>query len=108
MKSHNHSLVIVRIVGHPDYAHIGEQVADALRVSNIESNDDTIRQASVAVLGHGNVALDCARILAKGGKALFDTDLSSHSLPILGEGVAHVSIVGRRGHVQAAFTIKEV
>jgi adrenodoxin-NADP+ reductase len=26
----------------------------------------------------------------------------------LGEGVSHVSVVGRRGHVQGAFTIKEL
>jgi adrenodoxin-NADP+ reductase len=56
------------------------------------------------VIGHGNVALDCARILAKGSPGLSETDLASRALP----GVSSVTIVGRRGHVQAAFTIKEV
>jgi adrenodoxin-NADP+ reductase len=39
---------------------------------------------------------------------LWDTDICSHSLPILGDGVAHVTVMGRRGHVQGAFTIKEL
>jgi adrenodoxin-NADP+ reductase len=60
------------------------------------------------VIGHGNVALDCARILAKGATGLYETDLAARALPILGNGVASVTIVGRRGHVQAAFTIKEL
>jgi hypothetical protein len=60
------------------------------------------------VIGQGNVALDCARILAKGGVGLYDTDLASHALSVLGGGVHCVTIVGRRGHVQGAFTIKEL
>lgn len=60
------------------------------------------------MIGHGNVALDCARVLAKGGTQLANTDAASDALSVLGDGVAHVSVVGRRGHVQAAFTIKEV
>ena len=62
----------------------------------------------MVVIGQGNVALDCARILAKGSDGLFDTDIAAHALPIIGNGVSHVSIVGRRGHVQGAFTIKEL
>jgi adrenodoxin-NADP+ reductase len=62
----------------------------------------------VVVIGQGNVALDCARILAKGRSGLYDTDIASHALPVLGEGVSRVTIVGRRGHVQGAFTIKEL
>lgn len=70
---------------------------------------DQIRQGvSVVVVGHGNVALDCARVLAKGGKGLFDTDIASHVLPVLGNGISHITIVGRRGHLQGAFTIKEI
>lgn len=44
----------------------------------------------VVVVGHGNVALDCARIVVKGGKGLFDTDIASHVLllPVLGNGVS--------------------
>ena len=62
----------------------------------------------VVVVGQGNVALDCARILAKGSKGLYDTDLASHALNVLGDGVSNISIIGRRGHVQGAFTIKEL
>ena len=54
----------------------------------------------------GNVALDCARILAKGRENLIDTDIASHSLPVLGGGIKHTTIIGRRGHIQGAFTIK--
>jgi adrenodoxin-NADP+ reductase len=95
--------------GHPDYVHVGEKVKKVLLSGDSEDKvAGAIRQASVVVLGQGNVAMDCARILAKGGKALFDTDLASHALPVLGDGVAKISILGRRGHIQAAFTIKEV
>jgi hypothetical protein len=67
-----------------------------------------VRGASVVVIGHGNVALDCARVLAKASPGLYDTDLAARVLPVLGDGVARISIVGRRGHVQGAFTIKEL
>jgi adrenodoxin-NADP+ reductase len=95
------------ISGHPDFVHIGDQVKAALGLATAE-NDARVRQASVVVIGHGNVALDCARILAKGAQGLYDTDIAAHALPVLGNGVAQISIVGRRGHVQAAFTIKEL
>ncbi|GKY99924.1 hypothetical protein MPSEU_000946000 [Mayamaea pseudoterrestris] len=91
--------------GHPDFVHIGEQVERAL---GTEQDEKGIRQASVVVVGQGNVALDCARILAKGASGLFETDIASHALPVIGNGAKHVSIVGRRGHVQGAFTIKEL
>jgi adrenodoxin-NADP+ reductase len=75
------------------------------------SNDKTrnaFLDASVVVVGQGNVALDCARILAKGGNGLYETDMAAHALPVLAGGAKDVSIVGRRGHVQGAFTIKEL
>lgn len=84
--------------GHPDYGHIGRQVENALNGSP--------DQAQVVVIGQGNVALDCARILAKGGTNLVDTDMASHTLPILQNGVKQTVVLGRRGHVQGAFTIK--
>jgi adrenodoxin-NADP+ reductase len=56
--------------GHPDYLHIGEQVSKALRV---DDKEDGVRHSEVVVIGQGNVALDCARILAKGKSGLFDT-----------------------------------
>lgn len=86
--------------GHPDFSHVGSLIYKALRGSPQEAN--------VVVIGHGNVALDCARILAKGSPGLMDTDVSSLALPILGFGVKSTTVVGRRGHVQGAFTIKEL
>ena len=60
------------------------------------------------IIGQGNVALDCARILAKPHENLESTDLTAASLEQLAKSaVSDVHIVGRRGHVQAAFTIKE-
>jgi adrenodoxin-NADP+ reductase len=84
--------------GHPYFDHIGEQVANALGSKG---------RKEAVVIGQGNVALDCARILAKGGRGLHDTDISSRALPVIGEeGISAVKVVGRRGHVQGAFTIK--
>ena len=85
--------------GHPNFEHIGSVVKDALSLAD---------SPSVVVLGQGNVALDCARILVKGTAGLFDTDVAQHALDVIGDGVPNVSIVGRRGHVQGAFTIKEL
>lgn len=101
----SHSKLTGSCPGHPDFVHIGDTVQKALGSAQ---DDNGVRQASVVVLGQGNVALDCARILAKGSTGLFDTDIAAHSLPVIGNGVSHVSIVGRRGHVQGAFTIKEL
>lgn len=95
--------------GHPCYGHIGEKVARALGVADDKDNIGTgIRDANVVVVGNGNVALDCARVLAKAGNGLYHTDLAARALTILGDGVTNVSIVGRRGHMQGAFTIKEL
>ena len=86
--------------GHPDYAHLTDMLSQRI-ITDPSATD-------VAVVGHGNVALDCARVLAKGTKGLVATDIASHSLKVLGDGVRKVTIVGRRGHVQGAFTIKEI
>ncbi len=61
------------------------------------------------VVGQGNVALDCARVLAKSADELRATDISPAALAVLAQSrLRHISVVGRRGHVQAAFTIKEL
>ena len=101
--------------GHPEFGHIGSIVKQCLWPTSIEnpnepsSTDDTtakVSPAKVVVIGQGNVALDVARVLAKGKDGLIDTDTPSSVLEVLQGGVSHVSIVGRRGHVQGAFTIK--
>jgi len=85
--------------GHPDYVHLGQEISESLGRGKPENSH-------VVIIGQGNVALDCARILAKGKKKLFGTDIASHSLPILKDGVKITTVIGRRGHVQGAFTIK--
>ncbi|TQS39447.1 hypothetical protein Golomagni_00029 [Golovinomyces magnicellulatus] len=61
------------------------------------------------ILGQGNVAMDVARILLKDPKILSSTDISENSLEALRKStIKSVKVIGRRGPVQAAFTIKEV
>lgn len=64
---------------------------------------------SVVIVGNGNVALDCARILAKRPEDLAATDIAAGALAELRRSaVRRVSVVGRRGAAQASFTIKEL
>ncbi|EKG14209.1 hypothetical protein MPH_08584 [Macrophomina phaseolina MS6] len=61
------------------------------------------------IIGQGNVALDVARILLSDVDALRHTDIAEHALEHLTRNKTQsVKIVGRRGPMQAAFTIKEV
>ena len=61
------------------------------------------------VLGQGNVAIDIARILLTPIDKLKTTDITSHALEQLSRSkVRKVSLVGRRGPLQAAFTIAEL
>jgi adrenodoxin-NADP+ reductase len=96
--------------GHPEFSHIGSMVRKCLWHSQDDGSLDNegapVSSARVVVIGQGNVALDCARVLAKGKPGLIDTDTPSSVLEVLQGGVSHVSVVGRRGHVQGAFTIK--
>lgn len=63
----------------------------------------------VVIIGQGNVAVDCARILTKTREELKETDIAAHALEALVcSKVKRVHVVGRRGHVQAAFTMKEL
>ena len=114
--------------GHPDYDWVTEEVKDALwkhkTASEQEERVGTTRVTqNIVVVGHGNVALDCARILAKSRGTLDPTDLTTRAIDVLRpqassapnntntntntEVQRSISVVGRRGHVQAAFTIKE-
>ena len=63
----------------------------------------------VAIIGQGNVSIDCVRILVRDRDELARTDISASALDVLRKvPLTSVDIVGRRGHVQAAFTIKEL
>lgn len=64
---------------------------------------------AVAIIGNGNVAIDCARILAKTVAELQASDIVNHALDPLGQSaVQRIHIIGRRGPHQASFTLKEV
>lgn len=80
--------------GHPDMAERAPPLLDC---------------ETAVVVGQGNVALDCARLLTKSVDELAGTDISSSALAALAASrVRRVAVVGRRGSVQAAFTIKEL
>lgn len=79
--------------GHPDYA---EHCFD-------------LRQEHVVIVGMGNVALDVARILCRTHDELARTDIADHALAALRDhGVKNITLVGRRGPAQAAFTPPEI
>ncbi|MED6291812.1 hypothetical protein CHARACLAT_027470, partial [Characodon lateralis] len=64
---------------------------------------------TAVILGQGNVALDVARILLSPLDALKKTDITQPALEALAESqVRKVLIVGRRGPMQVACTIKEL
>ncbi|XP_076674784.1 NADPH:adrenodoxin oxidoreductase, mitochondrial isoform X2 [Andrena cerasifolii] len=74
--------------------------------SNLDINLDA---EEAIVLGQGNVAIDIARILLTPIDKLKTTDITSHALEQLSRSkVRKVSLVGRRGPLQAAFTIAEL
>ncbi|KAL9063323.1 MAG: hypothetical protein Q9157_008302 [Trypethelium eluteriae] len=67
------------------------------------------RGAEAVVIGQGNVALDVARILLTDIDTLKRTDIAEHALESLSKSkIRRVEVVGRRGPMQAAFTLKEV
>ncbi|MFE0629897.1 FAD-dependent oxidoreductase [Streptomyces sp. NPDC058864] len=64
---------------------------------------------SAVVIGVGNVAVDVARILARGAEELRHTDVPEGVLRALADSrVTDVHMVGRRGPSQAKFTTKEL
>ncbi|KAF6209492.1 hypothetical protein GE061_015239 [Apolygus lucorum] len=64
---------------------------------------------TVVVLGQGNVAVDVSRILLSPIDLLKVTDITEYSLQALSQSkVKTVYLIGRRGPLQAAFTIKEL
>jgi adrenodoxin-NADP+ reductase len=64
---------------------------------------------TVMLLGQGNVAVDVARILLSQIDQLSKTDITQYALDFLIESkVKRVYLVGRRGPLQVAFTIKEL
>ncbi len=79
--------------GHPDYVHI----------------DVDLGIESAVIIGAGNVAMDCGRILALNPAELDTTDTADHALAKLHSShIRQVYIAGRRGPEHAAFTAPEL
>ena len=79
--------------GHPDFADL----------------DPPLDCAHAAVIGAGNVALDCARILSKSRHEFEGSDIVGHALEALDKSaIRTVTILGRRGPHQIAMTPKEL
>jgi NADPH-dependent glutamate synthase beta subunit-like oxidoreductase len=79
--------------GHPDFADL----------------DPPLNGANAAVIGNGNVALDCARILSKTRHEFEGSDIVGHALEALDRSsVKTATILGRRGPYQIAMTPKEL
>ncbi|TFL06949.1 hypothetical protein BDV98DRAFT_599302 [Pterulicium gracile] len=67
------------------------------------------RLRHVTIIGNGNVALDVARMLLTPVSELAKYDVPQDVLDVLAtSAVEHVSIVARRGPLEAAFTTKEL
>jgi len=79
--------------GHPD--HCGLEV--------------DLQAKQVVVVGAGNVAIDVARMLALAPSELEITDTADHAIEVLrSSGVEEITILARRGPLQAAFTNPEL
>jgi ferredoxin--NADP+ reductase len=63
----------------------------------------------VVVIGNGNVAIDCARMLALTPEELAPTDTTHEAIDAINTAaVREIVMLGRRGPVQAAFTPPEL
>ena len=79
--------------GHPEFADL----------------DPPLAGTHAAVIGNGNVALDCARILAKTQAEFEGSDIVGHALHALDQSaIRTITILGRRGPHQIAMTPKEL
>ncbi|XP_058061712.1 NADPH:adrenodoxin oxidoreductase, mitochondrial [Anopheles bellator] len=65
--------------------------------------------STLTLLGQGNVAVDVARIVLSSADDLKKTDITEYALEALSKSnIKTVHLVGRRGPLEAAFTIKEL
>jgi ferredoxin--NADP+ reductase len=66
-------------------------------------------RAGVAVIGLGNVAIDCCRVLAKTPGEMAETDLCRHAAEAIHAApLESLHMFGRRGPIEATFTPKEL
>jgi ferredoxin--NADP+ reductase len=79
--------------GHPEFADL----------------DPPLGGTHAAVVGNGNVALDCARILSKTRHEFEGSDIVGHALDALDRSaIRTITVLGRRGPHQIAMTPKEL
>ena len=79
--------------GHPEY----------------ESLSPNLNTDTAIIIGNGNVAIDCARILVKTPKELQNTDITEYAKKSLfNSNIKKVYIIGRRGPLDAKFTTVEI
>ena len=63
----------------------------------------------MAIIGNGNVSMDISRVLLKNPKLLEPYDAPSKVIEQLKKHkLKNLSVIGRRGVIQSAFTIKEI
>lgn len=79
--------------GHPDYVNVNPPLTGRYAI----------------VIGAGNVAMDCGRMLALVPHELSSTDIADHALEVFHQSeIRDVTIIGRRGPEHAAFTSPEL
>jgi ferredoxin/flavodoxin---NADP+ reductase len=68
-----------------------------------------LQAKQAVVVGAGNVAIDVARMLALAPAELAGTDTADHAMQVLQDsGIEEITILARRGPLQAAFTNPEL
>jgi adrenodoxin-NADP+ reductase len=76
---------------------------------SFDNKEDIKSIKNVCIIGQGNVALDCARMLISPTNLLNSTDITDNSLNILKQlDLKKINIIGRRGPFQAQFSVGEV
>jgi ferredoxin/flavodoxin---NADP+ reductase len=79
--------------GHPDHSRL----------------EVDLQAKQAVVIGAGNVAIDVARMLALAPSELAVTDTADHAIDVLAtSGIQEITILARRGPLQAAFTNPEL
>ena len=79
--------------GHPDFCDLAPD----------------LNTSAVAVIGNGNVAIDVARVLAKTPAEMASSDLADNAAAVIHRApIQDITLIGRRGPVEAKFTNKEL
>lgn len=93
----------------PGIHHAGDFVGWYNGHPDFRDHNFDLSQEVATIVGHGNVALDVARILAKSADELRYTDIAAHALEVLAESrIREIHVVGRGSPEQARFAAKEL